>query len=102
MKYKNLRFLIKSVLTGYRGEWDSLCSLCGACCYEKEEREDGVVYIDFDRPCTYLDTYTNRCTVYEKRFKVCRECSRLGARHALFATWLPPDCGYVKKFRTER
>lgn len=97
---KNIGLLIKSVLTGYGKEWEDLCHGCGACCYEKEEGEDGVVYIDFHRPCPYLDEVTKRCTVYEKRFKVCKECSRLGARHALFASWLPPDCGYVKKFRS--
>lgn len=87
------------MLTGYRGEWDSLCHGCGACCYEKEEGEDSVIFIDFDKPCPYLDVDSKLCTVYENRFKVCKECTRLGAWHALFARWLPPDCGYVKKFR---
>jgi len=50
---------------------------------------------------TFLDTYNNYCTVYSKRFKTCRHCSRLRIRHALFARWLPPDCGYVKKFRNQ-
>lgn len=101
MKYKNLGLLIKSFLTGYRGEWDSICKGCGACCYQKNETDEGVIYIDFNSPCTYLDTYTNQCTVYENRFKICKDCSRLGARHALFARWLPPDCGYVETFRKE-
>lgn len=99
MKFKNLGLLIRSVLTGYRGEWETLCNGCGSCCYEKNQQEDGTIYIDFDKPCPHLDTYSNNCSVYRKRFKVCRECSRLGAWHALYARWLPPDCGYVKKFR---
>jgi uncharacterized protein len=99
MKFKNIGFLIRSVLMAYRGEWESVCTNCGACCYEKTENEDGTIYIDFDKPCSYLDTYNQCCTVYRKRFRTCKECSRLGAWHALFARWLPPDCGYVRKFR---
>lgn len=99
MKYKNIGFLLKSLLCGYSGEWERLCNNCGACCYEKEETEEGVIYIDFEKPCPYLDTFNHACRVYEKRFRVCRECSRLGVWHALFARWLPPDCGYVRKFR---
>lgn len=101
MRVKNWGLLVRSFLSGYHGEWESICNNCGACCYEKIEGDSGTIYIDFDKPCFYLDTYNNCCTVYKKRFRKCRQCSRLGIRHALFARWLPPDCGYVRKFRKE-
>lgn len=99
MRFKNIKFLLKTILTGYNKEWESLCNNCGACCYEKTEDDNGVILIDFDSPCIYLDTLNKRCTIYENRFSQFRQCSRLGVRHALFARWLPPDCGYVRKFR---
>ncbi|MBI9100217.1 MAG: hypothetical protein JEY91_17175 [Spirochaetaceae bacterium] len=99
MKFKNIKLLVRSFLTGYRGEWEDICHNCGACCYEKSEEKNGTIIIDFDSPCSYLDTYNHCCTIYTDRFKKCKQCSRLGIWHALYARWLPPDCGYVRKFR---
>ena len=100
MKFKNLRLLIVSFLKGYKGEWETLCNNCGMCCYEKIEDENGIIIIDFNSPCPYLEIENNnRCSVYNDRFKKCPNCLRLSAKHALFARWLPPGCGYVEKFR---
>ncbi|MDA3811927.1 MAG: hypothetical protein PF518_16540 [Spirochaetaceae bacterium] len=99
MKINNPGLLIKSFLLGYKGEWESICNNCGACCYQKTEDDNGIIFIDFDSPCSNLNTKNQRCIIYKDRFKRCKECSRLGFWHALFARWLPADCGYVKKFR---
>ncbi len=99
MKIKNFKLLIKTILKGYRGEWETYCNNCGICCYEKVEKETGVIIIDFNSPCPYLDEENKNCSVYNNRFKECPNCSKLKIKHALFARWLPPGCGYVKKFR---
>ena len=89
--------------------WDSICEKCGLCCYEKHNRfiktshkkEPSVssrYYVDMDEPCPYLDQQTNLCTVYERRFEVCRECGKLSFFRAVFAGYLPENCAYVKKF----
>jgi uncharacterized protein len=84
-----------------RARWESLCRRCGLCCYEKE-RQGRIVTTDFRKPCRYLDISSRRCTVYGKRFEVCEHCKRMTVVHALFVKWLPPQCGYVKRFRPWR
>ena len=78
--------------------WEALCRQCGLCCYEKERRGREVV-ANFRKPCRYLDISSRRCTVYAERFQKCRECGRMTVRHALFVKWLPPQCGYVQRYR---
>ena len=97
-----------------RAGWDSICLGCGKCCCEKipykyvrnkPRRIPGMpalnnrYFIDYSRPCPYLDIETGDCLVYETRFKTCRSCLPLTIIHALFADYLPDDCAYVKKFR---
>jgi uncharacterized protein len=81
-----------------RARWEGLCTHCGACCYEKDLRGRRV-YTDFRRPCIHLNTVTHECTVYERRFDVCPLCKRMTIFHALFVSWLPESCGYVRHFR---
>ena len=81
--------------------WDSLCKRCGICCYEKRWTPGGYV-TRMDAPCRYLDVTTKLCTVYENRFRVCRECRKMTIFHALFTTYLPETCGYVERFRIWR
>jgi uncharacterized cysteine cluster protein YcgN (CxxCxxCC family) len=56
-------------------------------------------FIDYNRPCSYLDVETGGCLVYEERFRTCRSCIPMTVFHALFADYLPGNCGYVLKFR---
>jgi hypothetical protein len=79
-------------------EWESLCRQCGACCYRKEWR-GAVLVVNWDAPCRFLDTASMRCTVYERRFRACPDCRRMTLGHALFTSWLPDSCGYVRAFR---
>lgn len=39
------------------------------------------------------------CTVYDRRFEMCRECRRVTIFHALFDPGMPPQCGYVQYYR---
>jgi len=97
-----------------RRRWDSICLECGQCCCEKYPNKlvkkagrrvfgslsaNNRFFIDFSRPCSYLDIETGGCMVYESRFKDCRTCVPMTIFHAVFADYLPADCGYVKKFR---
>ena len=81
--------------------WEGLCKRCGLCCYEKRRGPAGYI-IDLSRPCFYLDPVSRLCTVYERRFEVCRQCRKMTIAHALFTSYLPESCGYVQKFRIWR
>ncbi|RKX80599.1 MAG: hypothetical protein DRP60_02815 [Spirochaetes bacterium] len=87
------------MLPGIKKWWDSHCNRCGLCCYEKIRQEDGSWVIDLSNPCPWLDRKTHLCTVYENRFKVNPRCRRITVFSALFSTYLPPSCGYVRNFR---
>ena len=95
-------------------KWEGICLECGQCCCEKvsgrliakqKRRISGTMsvnrryFIDYSRPCSFLDIENGRCLVYEKRFKQCRSCIPMTIFHALFAGYLPENCGYVRKFR---
>ena len=92
---------LKLRISGRRRRWESLCRRCGLCCYEKEIRR-GRVHVRMDSPCRYLDLKTRLCRVYDRRFRVCRECRKLRFVHARFSRWLPESCGYVRRFRGSR
>lgn len=96
------RYSIKKKSEIRRERWEQLCKGCGVCCYEKKFSFTMGYYTDFSSPCRYLDEQTRRCTVYEKRFEVCKECKKMTIFHALFADFLPHSCGYVERFRIWR
>ena len=79
-------------------EWESLCHECGLCCYERA-RVAGGVLIDLSRPCPYLDTRTQRCSVYDRRFQTTALCSKVTLFHAKFGSRMPLTCGYVQHCR---
>lgn len=85
-----------------RKRWDSYCNRCGICCYEKKWDHRGRMYIEYNAPCRFLDEEKKICTVFPRRFSLCADCSRVTIFHALFASYLPPSCGYVKRFRKLR
>ena len=84
-----------------RSRWEAICRKCGRCCYEKDRRGRRFV-TNWRAPCRFLEESTHRCTVYESRFHACPECRRMTLFHALFAQYLPHECGYVERFRPGR
>ena len=78
--------------------WENLCQKCGFCCFKKK-LADEIWIIDFNNPCEYLDTESNLCFIYEKRFKICRECKKMTIFRALSGEFLPDNCGYVNFLR---
>ena len=78
--------------------WEGLCNGCGLCCYEKEFNED-LIFINMEKPCKFLDTCSNKCSIYSERFKINPHCKKVNLFQALFNPYLPGSCGYVKKVR---
>ena len=75
--------------------WEDICRRCALCCYERTI-SGGEVILDRSSPCRYLDASTSLCTVYEERFRVCSECSKVTLLDAVAGSALPPGCGYVE------
>jgi uncharacterized cysteine cluster protein YcgN (CxxCxxCC family) len=92
---------VTEALVSRRERWEALCLRCGLCCYKKEIRR-GAVVTNFRAPCRYLDESTRMCTVYRMRFRTCAECRKMTIFHALFVSYLPETCGYVRRFRPWR
>lgn len=78
-------------------KWDSICSHCGLCCYEKEIIDNQTI-IKMDSPCKYLDLKTNQCIVYDCRFKKEPRCEKMTLRRVLFSAYIPGSCNYKKTF----
>lgn len=77
-------------------EWEALCDGCGLCCFRKfiTGRKKNT-RIHFTRiACDFLDLKTFRCTEYENRFKLCKECTRLTKKNVTEFSWLPQTCAY--------
>ena len=81
-----------------RVRWEALCLRCGLCCYDWEIRK-GKLIIHKESPCPYLDTATNLCTVYERRFRVNPDCGKMTLYRAKHSRRLPDSCGYVQFYR---
>lgn len=79
--------------------WEALCHRCGLCCYEREALSGGGVRIDLTKPCPYLDSRTQECTVYETRFRATAYCGKVTLFHALLGRRMPLTCGYVQRHR---
>ena len=75
-------------------EWEKLCTNCGLCCHEKVLSED-MLLIDLNVACSFYDEENKRCSVYNERFKKCPRCEKVNIFRAMFASYLPPSCGYV-------
>jgi uncharacterized cysteine cluster protein YcgN (CxxCxxCC family) len=101
MKNKVKRTLfnkIKNYFLKKQADWEKVCLHCGICCYEKED-DNCVIVINLKKPCEYLNVKRKLCTIYENRFKICKNCKKVTIFHALFSRCLPFTCGYVQKYR---
>lgn len=87
---------LKAMKVELSQQWENLCNKCGKCCFDKVLKENGVLVIDYNKPCPHL-TYVGRkasCSVYEKRFDKCNQCNTIP--EAIQKRYLPADCPYVK------
>ncbi len=75
-------------------QWEQLCRRCGLCCHEKLVSANEVKYL-LHVPCRYLDQETNLCRSYSTRFRKHQRCRKVNIWRAMFAAYLPEDCGYV-------
>ena len=89
---------IRLAIEERRARWEAICLKCGRCCYEKEYRGRSIV-TNYRKPCPHLDTIDNSCRVYDARFETCDRCRKMTIAHALFVSWLPDSCGYVRHYR---
>lgn len=76
--------------------WESHCKKCGLCCHEKVIIDD-TLYIDLDTYCEHFDIKTKTCKIYAKRFVDSVRCKKVTPFKAMFASYLPPSCGYVEQ-----
>ncbi len=74
-------------------EWESICTRCGLCCYEKYEDRGRIVFTN--TPCRYLNQ-DNGCKVYHKRTQVCNDCHDVVPEVVLKGELLPETCSYVQ------
>lgn len=81
--------------------WEDICRRCGLCCFSRTIYPDEVV-VDLSSPCSFLDTATLLCTVYEERFDICSECTKVTPLTAILGTSLPPSCAYIEWARRHR
>ena len=68
-----------------------ICRRCGRCCYVKLRL--GGVLVETNQACSFLDTQSRLCTVYEERFQRNRGC--LTVEEAIREGVFPQDCSYV-------
>jgi hypothetical protein len=76
--------------------WENACTKCGKCCFEKSLNPNGVLFIDYNKPCQYLKYIGKKaeCSIYSKRFDECNNCNTIP--EAIQKRYLPADCPYTK------
>ena len=75
-------------------EWESLCDGCGKCCLNKLIDVDSDELFFTNVACRLLDLKSCRCTRYEDRSKLVKDCVRLTPRNVRRIKWLPETCAY--------
>ena len=86
----------KDILDFSDEEWEAVCDGCGKCCYRKYISGCGkATRLYFTKvACDFLNLKTNRCSVYEDRFKICPDCEKLTKENLEECDWLPDTCAY--------
>jgi len=74
-------------------EWESLCDGCARCCMFKVEDDSGTVHYT-SLVCDQLNLESCRCSNYEERHKIVRDCVKFSAEEASSFKWLPRSCAY--------
>lgn len=81
--------------TGKKPSWESKCHCCGLCCHEKAIYGRELV-IDLDSWCEHFDPVSRQCKIYYERFAQSNRCRKVSVWKAMFASYLPSECGYVQ------
>ncbi len=77
-------------------QWESICKGCGACCIRKMNVGGGMVLYS-DLCCNYLNCATQRCGIYNNRFKLRgNRCGKVDLPRVLAGQDVPASCGYVE------
>ena len=84
----------KSLAAMTDDEWEALCDGCGRCCLHKLENADTGEIRYTDVACRLLDTEACRCTRYELRAFLVRDCVRLAPDRPAILEWMPATCAY--------
>jgi hypothetical protein len=87
---------LKKIKVELTQAWEGICRKCGKCCFDKSINPNGVVYINYAKPCEHLKFLGKRaeCKVYSDRFVKCEVCQTIP--EAIHKKYLPADCPYVK------
>lgn len=94
MKSKQPFWKTKSLTEMTHGEWESLCDGCGRCCLNKFENEDtGKIYYT-DVACKLLNLDTCRCSNYQQRTKIVKDCLVITPTNLPSMNCLPATCAY--------
>ncbi len=75
--------------------WENHCHQCGMCCHEKTIVGKDIIY-NLDQWCEHYDPETKLCRIYAKRLTEHARCKSVNIYRAMFASYLPPTCGYVE------
>jgi uncharacterized cysteine cluster protein YcgN (CxxCxxCC family) len=85
---------VKKMAEMTRAEWESLCDGCARCCLEKLLDEETGLTAFTSVTCSFLDTWTCRCTAYTDRITQVPECIIMTPGMLDSIKWLPVTCAY--------
>lgn len=78
-----------------KAEWEAICDGCGKCCLVKLEDFDTAAVEYTNIACRLFDDGTCRCSQYEIRKTIVKDCVVLTPEKLEEACyWLPSSCGY--------
>ena len=87
---------LKKLKVDLTATWEDACNKCGKCCFVKSVNQNGIQFINYDKPCEHLQYIGKkaRCAVYDDRFVKCSVCNTIP--EAIQKRFLPSDCPYIK------
>lgn len=75
-------------------EWESLCSRCGICCFQRiTDLKTGEPHYTSIR-CRHLNAATLQCDAYHNRFDANHGCEKVTRENIRQLKQLPDGCGY--------
>ena len=77
-----------------KDEWESLCSRCGICCFQRVHNSKTGTPNYTSIRCRHLNEGTLQCDVYENRFDVNFSCEKITPENIKELNCLPETCAY--------